>query len=210
MKKLSILIFACLILSSSIVSAQEQELRPVQTLTMLGGRIELIKDKLSWLGNMQLLYTPEENDVDVYAYTGLEWNATSWLWLSPQVGYAGRVRESEKDSFLFSLSTGVDTQYFYLLLQGDGYLTGSQLDFFSYARADIVVDPWYIGVQSESFNDDWIFGVHTGFVSRYNKSMRRRNLSIEFQYFVDLFKEEPEDSDKIGHIFKFVFILNVF
>jgi hypothetical protein len=144
---------------------------------------------MSWRASGTLFFIPS-NDTSIYfIYTGPVFNLADWLWVAPQLGYAGNWTKDAEDAADFSMWMGANLPNGLgaLFAESEAITDGGQTDFYGfYSYTWQAKDsPVNLGVQAEFVNKDGIAGPHIGiskgawhFEVQFFRPLKDENLNI--------------------------------
>lgn len=117
----------------------------------------------AWSGTLCRFEVPKNSTVMWFAYTGPTFTPNAWLWVSPQVGYAGGWSEGQ-DTFVsagwatITLPNGIGT----VDLDGEVFATAGHNDTYWYNQYNRSLGAVNYGLHWESVNDYHQWGPQLG------------------------------------------------
>ncbi|MFH1171226.1 MAG: hypothetical protein V1778_01645 [bacterium] len=155
-----LVLIALIVAAVPPVTAQSREWTGGEVMVTLEGTSPLTQS-VGWSGDLCYFYIPKSATTMWFAYTGPTWQATPWLWVSPQVGYGGGWNPID-DSVIgagwvdLTLPKGLGV----VSLDGEAIVTGSVRDGYWYNQWNRAIGPFKVGAHYESTNERLKWGPH--------------------------------------------------
>jgi len=196
MKKLLLSSLMLMVLVQS-AKAENFPWKGSQVMFSVGGAVEMIENKLFVRGSGIYFWVPENGLNMFFVYFGPKWQIADWIWIAPQVGFAGNWTLNSKDAADFSLWTGLSffQSRLTVFLEGDAIVNHDQQDYYGYYSIDYNPLSWLnAGIQGEQINKGVMFGPHLGYTNgplhlevQYYAGFQQSNKGHTIRFFTRLF-----------------------